>query len=183
MSFTSFHLRYYSIHTHSQRQTLKGPLVLKPKLPCNTGVTFCHFLSLTCCPSVVRYQGDFHSHAFQVISFQGGCVQTSCQYILLWTISLVEKENFCPLCWPLLCLYLFSWKSIPNHFPPTCIALIYLRRVDWAVSTHSSVSASPCFTFTQSHTRSSWSLRLYFHQLLHLCFTVSAPFISSFTTS
>lgn len=124
--------------THpSTEADFKRPFVLKLKLQGNTEVTFCHFLPSTCCPTVVSCQGDFHSHRrkppSKVISFQAGCVQTSCQYILLWTISFwnIYKGHMLSSYSRLTIIvffYLFSWKSIPNQF------YLYLRRVDWAHS-------------------------------------------------
>lgn len=84
----------HEAETQAVRQTFKGSLVLKLNLPWNTEVTFCHFSPSTCCPTVVRCQGDFYSRTFPVISFHGDCVPTSCQYVLPSAISLVEKGEF-----------------------------------------------------------------------------------------
>ena len=96
---------------------------------------------------------------------------------------LVDKETFCPLMldWPSLCFHFFSWKSISNHFlrpfpplapptpphhsllppslspshPPPPPPAMFLSIHERLTEHTSSVSASPCFTFTQSHTHSS----------------------------
>lgn len=68
---------------------------------------------------------------------------------------LVDKETFCPLMldWPSLCFHFFSWKSISNHSPPP--PAMFLSIHERLTEHTSSFSASPCFTFTQSHTHSS----------------------------
>lgn len=144
----------HEAETQATRQTFKGSLVLKLNLPWNTEVTLCHFSPSTCCPTVVRCQGDFYSRTFHVISFHGDCVQTSCQYVLPSAISLVEKGEF--LSWP---DYTCCVCSVESQFPIIFFTLHrpYLSAKGRPSGEHtSSVSASPCFTFTQSHTLLSW---------------------------
>lgn len=121
-------------------------------------MTFCHFLSLTCCPTVVRCQGDFHSHTLSSHFISGWL----CANILSIHSPLnyfpCGKREFLSSRLTIVVFVFVRWKVNSQSFFSPCIALVYPRRVDWAVSTHSSVSASPCFTFTQSHTRLPWEL-------------------------
>lgn len=145
----------------------KRPFVLKLKLQGNTEVTFCHFLPSTCCPTVVSCQGDFHSHRrkppSKVISCQGGCVQTSCQYILLWTISLrcIYKGDILSSYARLTIIAFDSFFicSVESRFPISLFFNHFFLSIPDGLTEHtSSVSASPCFTFTQWRTLLSWEL-------------------------
>lgn len=151
-------------HSYRQRQTLKGLFVLKGKLQGNTEVTFCHFLPSTCCPTVVSCHRDFYSHRIkppsEVISFQGGCLQTFCQNILLWTITLLnthKDDTLSPHARLTTFVFLFCICSVKSRLPISffffvLIFLISLFRVDWvhtlfqhhlALHLHSDTLSSP----------------------------------------
>lgn len=112
---------------------------------------------------------------FKVISFQGGCAKNILSIrspLNCFPFPGEERHSFCPPDWPLLCLYLCSWKSIPSSLQSfffggggggrvgggrvggdaLLLSIPEGSTEPWAHKLCCFVSASPCFTFTLSHT-------------------------------
>lgn len=75
-------------------------------------------------------------------------------------LFLCEKKTFCPLMleWLLLCLTPVLFVPLKVNSQSVFLPALFLSIHEGLTEHTSSLSASPCFTFTQSHTLLSWEL-------------------------